>query len=517
MKKKLLTLEDLVTFCKSHNFNRFNAHEIGYQLSVQVPATMTLYEDAESTDDTLLFCKVKLFHIGRNRNGSNVLETAAEKALTTIPYKPLLANFCEIDGVKDFTSHDMNILEDGTVEYIEKQIGSFMERAPYIEYDEKQQKSYVYAYVAIPREYTDAADIIERKNGTKVSAELIVNAMSYDAKEQVLNLEDIVVQGATCLGKNPETGKDVKEGMAGARLDIADFSVENNSLLFHMELLSEIQEMNKKLSFLNDKNNGEGGNSLTKFEQLLKKYGKTVEDITFEYKGLSDKELEAKFSEVFDSETLKSITPEKYSITLSDGTVKDFALSLNEISSALYMLVNETYSEADNAYYSVQVYEDNTVVMVDWWSNKAFRQSYSRENDNFSLTGERVEVYSNWLTKEEENVLSELRTNYSVIESKLKDYQVKEETALKDALFASEDYSSIADKDEFKALAENHADFSADEIKEKLDSIILTYAKKGNLTFSAGCTDSKVNRKSLPSQKDGKKKNRYGSLFQKNI
>ena len=31
---------------------------------------------------------------------------------------------------------------------------------------------------------------------------------------------------------------------------------------------------------------------MNKFEELLQKYGKTVEDITFEYKDLSDEEIE---------------------------------------------------------------------------------------------------------------------------------------------------------------------------------------------------------------------------------
>ena len=44
----------------------------------------------------------------------------------------------------------------------------------------------------------------------------------------------------------------------------------------------------------------EGGNdAVTKFEELLSKYGKTVEDITFDYENLSDEELEAKFEEIF--------------------------------------------------------------------------------------------------------------------------------------------------------------------------------------------------------------------------
>lgn len=554
MYKKLLTIEDLVKFCETQSFHRFNASETGYQLSVQVPATAT-YSKKENTDGTLLFCKVKLFHTGRNRNGSNVTENAAKNALSTIAYKPLLANFCEIDGVRDFTSHDMVIDEDGNVEYIERQIGAFTADAPYMEYDEEEDKTFVYAYAAVPREYTDAADIIERKDGTKVSVELIINSMSYDAKERVLDLEDIIVQGATCLGKNPETGEDVGEGMKGARLDIMDFSISNNSP--EKELLEEIKKLNENLSRFNIESFKEGGNeAVNKFEELLQQYNKTVEDITFEYEGLSDEELEAAFAEAFNENTDEDVTdsasesdeqgdendeetgadeeenaeetaeeetatevcsvkPEKYSISMSDGTVKEFELTLDDITYAIFEMVNATYGEADNTYYYVSVYENNYVIMHDYWNGKAYKQTYSREGDNFSLIGDRVEVFANWLTAEEETTLSEMRSNYAAMEAQLKDFQAKEEKAQKDALFTSEDYSSIADKKEFTELAENHADFSVEELKAKLDDIILSYAKSGSLNFASTEETKKPGMIRLPINSNSKKNNRYGTIFSK--
>ena len=223
--KKILTLDNLVNFCKNEKFYSFNAKDTGYQLAVQVPSKFEISSDYE--DNTLLFCNVRLFHIGENRNKSSVTKEAATKSLSTIAYKPLLANFCEIDGVKDFTAHDMEIDEDGNVVYLEKQIGCFTADSPEIRYDEEEEKEFVFARVAIPREYTDACGIIERKNGTKVSVELLINEMSYSVEKQVLELNDIIVSGATCLGKNPETGEDVNEGMKGARLDIEDFSNKN--------------------------------------------------------------------------------------------------------------------------------------------------------------------------------------------------------------------------------------------------------------------------------------------------
>ena len=195
MQKRIMTVEDLVKFCEEQNFAKFNADESGYKLCVQIPS---VYEsDDEKSSDQILYGRVKLLHTGRNRNGSNVTKEAAEKGMSTIKYKPLLANFCEIDGVRDFTSHDFEINEDGSISYIEHQIGCFTAEEPTLEYEEEKDRYYIYANVAIPRGYTDAADIIERKNGTKVSAELYINSMSYDAEKKELVFDDIEVSGCT--------------------------------------------------------------------------------------------------------------------------------------------------------------------------------------------------------------------------------------------------------------------------------------------------------------------------------
>ena len=200
-RKKILTLDDLYSFFEKKKRNvTFSSEESGYKIGVLVPAQFE--EDAESDSDTMLYATIRAFHIGRNRNGSAVTQEAAEKSLSGIKYKPILASIVmnEESGEEDFHSHDMEIDDEGNVTYIEKQVGCFTAKDPYIQFDEDHQKSYVYAQCAIPREYTHAADIIERKGGTKVSVELLVNACSYNAKEKYLELTDIEVAGCCLLG-----------------------------------------------------------------------------------------------------------------------------------------------------------------------------------------------------------------------------------------------------------------------------------------------------------------------------
>ena len=592
-KKKLLTIEDLVNFCESQQLTSFSSKENGYQLCVQVPATFKKKE-VEVEDDTLLYCILKTCHIGRNRNGSFISEESMKEAMPTLKYKPILCNFTDTEDGKDFTSHDMEIDEDGNIIYIERQVGCFTADEPYLEYDEEKDKTYVMAYAAIPRYYTEAADIIERKDGTKVSVELNINEMSYNAKEKYLQLDSFVFAGCTLLGVDPDSGEEIGEGMEGARLDIVDFSVENNSVQFNIneELLNEIKKLNENLSHFNINSKlEEGGNETVKFEELLAKYGKTVEDITFEYENLSEEELEAKFAEVFGEGTdgegeadpeptsegddgegssddvegegegegsedgeepetdpepadpevepaeepevepetdpvvvNESLKPEKYSISMSNGTVKEFALTLDEINNALYMLVNDTYGEADDAWYSVQVYEDGTLIMMDWWNNKAFRQSYEREDDNFSLVGERVAVKQIWVTDEEETSLNEMKSNYASLVQFKEDTESAQLHAQREAVLYDDKYNVLAEKDEnneykneaFAKLVSEMDSYSLTDLEKELKSVFADYITNGGqFAYASEPEEKTVVNKKLFATSTGKKSSRYGNLFNK--
>ena len=155
MKKKLLTIEDLVKFCREQKMFSFSSKDSGYQLCVMVPATFAKYD---TEDSSLLFATVRAFHTGRNRNDSSVTVEAAKNSLETFAYKPILAAFTtDKNGDEDFMSHEMDMDEDGNVIYIEQQVGCFTTDKPTMEKDsEDPDKQWVIATCAIPREYTHA-------------------------------------------------------------------------------------------------------------------------------------------------------------------------------------------------------------------------------------------------------------------------------------------------------------------------------------------------------------------------
>ena len=561
--KKLLTLEDLAKFCKEQNFSNFSSKDTGYQLSVQVPANFEV-DGNTYQDNTLLFGKVKVFHIGPNRNGSSVTKNAAEKALSTIAYKPLLANFCEVDGVKDFTSHDMELNDDGSVTYVEHQIGCFTADAPVIQYDETTEKEFVFAKVAIPREYTDACDIIERKNGTKVSVELLVNEMNYSAKDDILELTDIIVQGCTCLGTNPETGDSVEEGMQGARLDIVDFSVDNNSIVdksnneLNSKMLEILEKLNDTISNFNIQNfNQKGGeNAMNKFEELLDLYGLTVEDVTFEVEGLSDEDLEAKFVEVYgDAEEFKKKKKcseenedesadedfagcgkkkkkcsdeedeseeedfagcgkkkKRCAVNTENSTV-EFELSHDDIRMALYGLLESTWDENSYAWVC-EVYDNYFIYQKETYGDegydyKYYKQSYSKNEDNVELSGDPVEVFSTFVTESEKTALDMIRSQYDELKAFKEQYDAAQSKAEKESVLNSTEYAEIKDSEEFKALVADMDKYSVDELKVKAD-LIFAAAMKKKFNFEV-----KPEKKSVGINFNAKpnKKSAYGNLF----
>ena len=562
--KKILTVDDLVKFCQEQKFARFSSKDTGYQLAVKVPTTF----EVEGSDDNhrdMTKLKIKIFHTGINRNNSKVSKEAAEKAMKTIPDRPVLAAIHQLsNGDYDFAGHEIEIVHNDKtgkdeVHYIESQVGSFSSEPAFWEHDDELDKDFVCAYAYISNEYTRTSEIINRKGYTKNSCELFIDEMSYDGKERCLDLIDFYVSGSTLLGTSMDGNeKEIEEGMQGSRADIADFSADNNSLFAKYEnKMIEFQERLEKLESTcsNIQLSKEGGNdkNMDKFNELLEKYGKTAEDIDFEYEDMTDEELESKFEEVFgkleedspsepsndegtedgdESEENPEVKEDnacggggsgttkkkkKNSIECSyevDGETKKFAVSLQEKIYSIQDLVNATYAEADNTYYGVTVYEDY-VVMCDYWSGRYYKQSYTSENDNYSLTGDRVEVYAEFVTEDEQKELDAMRSNYAALKEFKETAEKNELHAKREEILNSEKYEAVSDTEAFKELVKNMDNYSLEELDKEAKII---FADNFNMeTFAAHTEKAQKNStvKVFANVNKSKKDSRYGNLFSK--
>lgn len=573
MKKRLLTIDDLVQFCKQQKMYSFNSQTSGYSLYAQVPSTFEVQN--ENAQQGLLPLKIKVFHTGLNRNGSYVSEENAKKAMATIKNRPVLANIHQLDnGEWDFQAHDVEIIENenGEMEYryIESQIGSFTEEQPFLEYDETTDKTYVVAYAVIPEEYSRAAEILREKNGSKNSCELCINSFSYNAKENYLELEDFYVSASTLLGRTDD-GTEIQEGMLGSRADLRDFSMDINTFSMDKEtcqkMIQSIDKLTATLSTFDIDTVKKGGSKLNKLEELLSKYNKTVEDLSFDYSSMNDEELETAFVEAFEDveieiedvdETeveeiqIEETEVEEFSITCSecgasvddgsttcpecganlineenddednftlntgkrftineDGTMEiTFSLSHNEIRNALYNLIY-MYDELDNDYYYIRDVYDDYVVMQGWCNNFIYRQNYVIEEDNVSLTGERVRLYEMLLTESEKLAIENMKADYQRLVDFEKSVHTKEENEKKTNLLNSADYASIAETEEFKALKDNMETYSYEELEMKADLLIAKFVKSQKFAIQ---TETKPHKLGISFQ-DESPEHPYGHLF----
>lgn len=564
--KRLLYIEDLYDFYsnKYKRSTKFSAEKTGEPLVVQVHGRVN-FDESDKNKDGLLPVHLQSCHTDLNVNGSNIESSVMEAALPSFSNRPILGYIHKVttdenpEGQWEFYSHNMHEDENGDVVYDEYPIGIIPESCnAQLVYDEEKKKTYCEVDGYIFEEYSKAAEILQREEECSVSVELSIRELSYDAKQKFLNIEDFWFSGVTILGKTPQ-GNEVKPGMTGSNIKLADFSSKNNSLFEDyeskmVELQARIENL-ESACFNKEQNSSvrtlskEGGNkeNMTKFEELLAKYNKTAEDVTFDYSELSDEELEAKFAEVFgednnaDGDNSGDDTTNEPSNdnegdgenpTEPEGTTdgdnegegqnfenmtKTFEISHDDIRYALYNLLS-SYEDADNEWYYITGVYDSYFVYESWDGGKIYGQKYTKDNDNVSFDGERYNLHKEYLTDSEYTEIQDMRSNYSSVVAELNTYKSAEVFADKMTVFDDEAYSEYLDTDEFKALMSEDSvnKYSKEELSEKADATLGKLVKK-NKTFSfAGETPQKkhVSRVAFNAEKETEDTYKpYGDLF----
>ena len=201
-------------------------------------------------------------------------------------------------------------------------------------------------------------------------------------------------------------------------------------------------------------------------------------------------------------------------VAVEEGFTLQYKLSHDDIREALYGLL--AAASEDGYYYTwiVEVY-DNEFIYQDYTEGKFFRQSYSKEGDNVYLGESKVEVFNEWLSKEERDALDTLKADYAVLKSFKESYEADKLRAEKDAIFAREEYSVLADNEEFKSLVSESEKYSVEEIESKVKSVFADHVIKTG-TFSAK-NDVEVESKTIGFNfgAKAKKTGAYGDLFSK--
>lgn len=514
MNKRLLSLDDLCEYYSHRKKSmKFSSDESGEPIVVQVEGTLK-FEDI--SDDTAGLTPVRLqaCHTEKNLNMSSIsYETMANKLLPTFKNRPILGYIHEVNGEPQFYGHNAHE-EDGEIIYDEIAVGNIPEtNNAELVYDNENDRYNVMIDGYLYDEYTKAADIVKREGECPCSVEISIKNMSFDAKTHTLVIEDGYFSGVAILGYD-ENGKKVKPGMAGSNIKLKDFSKSNNSILSDLseleysKLVDTLDRLNESLSKFNketniNKNFEKGGNneiSMSKFEELLNKYNKTVEDITFDYEGLSDDELESKFAEVFEetepdnkpenpesdpiadpdepvakqSESTEEpiADPEPVNEPAENSFSKTFTLSHEDLRASLYALLAPVEESLNEYYWIIQTFDDHFIYQS--CCGNYYNQKFTTENDSVAFDGERVEVFAEFVTADEKTELDNMRANYSSIFEKLAKYEDAEMLADKMTVFNDDAYTGYLDTEEFKSLMSEDTmrKFTKDELVEKADAAL---------------------------------------------
>lgn len=546
--KRLLTLDDLCSYYSTHSRStHFSSKDGGNPVVVQVPGNLK-FDVNDNHTEGLLPVTLQSCHIGRSVNNTIIEDSVMNSCLPSFKNRPILGYIHEVDGEWHFYKHNLHEDEDGEVVYDEIPVGIVPESCDAkLEYDEEKDKTYVVINGYIFEEYSKAAEILRREKECAVSVELSIREFSYNAKEQCLVIEDFYFSGVTILGKHPN-GDDVMPGMAGSNIRLADFTAKNNSLFadkYETQIIEMQEKLDKLISCFNIDNSKKGGISMNHFEELLAKYSKTVEDITFEYEGMSDEELDAKFEELFgevetkleddsvivenndETEVVDEVVEEVVeeleatevveTIVENEVFTRSYELSHDDIRCGLYALL-APYEEADNTYYYISEVFDDYFVYESWCNGGTiYGQSYVKNEETVSFDGERYELFRELLTASEKSELEAMRSNYAAISEKLKVYEDAEIEAKKTELLNSEDYDSIRDNEVFAELIEDHSSISFEDLQVKCDKMLLDAVKSGKYSAVNTVEDTtKTSKKQFTNPTVKKTKpSRYGKLFTK--
>ena len=290
---------------------------------------------------------------------------------------------------------------------------------------------------------------------------------------------------------------------------------------------------------------------MKKFEELLAKYGKTADEVTFEYENLSDEELEVAFKEAFEEveeeaeavveetvveeeteetvveEAAEAVVEESEEVVVTESVeepveevveqpeekfVLKYELSHDDIRSALYSLLAAT--SEDGYYYTwiIEVYDDKFIYQ-DYMEDKFYRQDYSKDGDTVALGENKVEVFNEWLSQAEKDALDTLKADYVALKSFKETYDASVVKTQKTEILDKAEYECLADDEAFAQLRADMDKFSVEEISTKADLIFAAHMKS-KMEFSAKTEDKKPKVLGFSvDTKNEKKKKAYGKLF----
>ena len=504
-------------------------------ISKQIVHTTGCFTKDDSFDDER-FCRVRVaaMHTGINRNKSRFSKKTVEKAKDTFKNIPVLADIIKTtdeDGnvTYDYQTHGMHEEDDAFHEgekriiYDEKIVGVVPETNNFeLVYDDETKNWYAYVDAFLYRDYGNyACDILEKRgNRTDVSMEIGCDDISYSTKDNCIDVGKMTAGAITLLGEN------VAPGMVKAHAEVFDSNESKQNEL--LKVMQDLKESLDRFTFAHDHKDDERKEESTLDQEKTKLEEETQETVeaTEEQTEETTETTETEQTEQTDAQETTEVEEQAEEATTEEEqfsaprefdengnmTIK-YSISHEDIRTALYGLI-EQFEELDNDYYCINTVYDDKFVMQGWMTGNLYGCKYTKDGDNVALDGERYRLYAEYVTETEKAELEAMRANYSSIQEKLATYETAENATKVKELLGSKDYVGISNTEEFAKIKKDSENARFEDVKQKCDELLLTYAKAGKLSFAAGSEPSKKTTPKTPlPSKTNRRKGRYGSLF----
>lgn len=448
-----------------------------------IPVKFAKYE---SINETVSKVKVFIQYAGVNRNGSHMSKDAIEKAVSTSLYGvPLIGEF---NKAKDeFTDHGGKIIIDSNgIEYIQTTTpyGFLPLEQEYanvsweeVEDEDGETREYLVADAYLwKKRYPEVETIFT--NGANQSMEIDINEYEWSDELNAWDLKDFSYSALCILGTS------VEPCFEGSKIESYSLNKEDFKAEFSL-MMKEIKE------------------SFQVEEIAVEQESEIVEPIV-------DEELEVVVVEEFGKEA--ELESEK-----SERQFAKFELSFSDIENKIYNMINEIDEDGwmSYDYWICEMYASYAVIR-NYEEQKYYKLPYVINEDESVMIGEKVEVFSTWLTQEEKDSLESMTSEFTAMKEK---EQLEIEAQLniqKDELFEKYD-ELLLENEEYAKIKESKSDYTI----EMLETTLAVLYVKSNVQFSAKQTNKSSIIK-LGNEDELNKKTKpvvdpYGGLFTKNI
>ena len=261
------------------------------------PASIT---QITSINDSCDSCMLSVCYAGKNRNQSNISKEAIERAIPTMAYCPIVANY-DIDSDM-IGGHDVDFVDtDDGIKMVNltDAVGVIPENPQWCWMSKVDKDGVEREYLSTPAILWKRTPVYEKLKRDGVSGQSMeISVKDGKIVDGLYDIYDFQFTAFCLLGDN------VEPCFEGAQVKM--FSANNLSTRLKQMMDDFKKDFSTVIAASADDITttpkgefySEGGECSLNYDELLQKYGLTAAEISFNTDGLSQEELEARFEEI---------------------------------------------------------------------------------------------------------------------------------------------------------------------------------------------------------------------------